>query len=629
MEPTSAPAVAAALPRPAAQGDVAPASPLSARAPRVDFLANTFAILFGVIITMTVCGYEFAHGDHTVYLVEPLHLAFPNLLANDWFTTQTLQYHSAFSFVTAMLMRLGIAGKAFLLGYLGLVLCLHIAWFQIVRAIGGSRVAYLLSVILHFMSRGGVVLASYAMLQDSELVASNIASVTMLIGIALWLRRRPALAGLALGVSGMFHLNYAVGAIGGWFVLVAMSLASRGLPRPSPRGLIVGTILLIAAVVPNVMHAIPAVLHERHASLSLDDFVQLYVRIRHPHHYDPTRWHPLEWLAFTWQIPLALVAFRLWRRRRGRDGVDVDYARRESMRVYAGFCAALMIAFVGAGIWYVSVTLIQLSLYRFGVFVHMLGCVAAAYLICDAASSLTLLPRLAVLLTFAGIFSVITAAVIVDAFHNHDPYNALAAFRRFVTPALVAFACMSFAPAVLLWIQARSARWQRGVYLLGCIAMLAVLGARRGTWRGMVYASDCTAEQLAFCEWIRDPQHTPVDAIFLVSPSDQIFRLHAQRAIVVNFKSPPQLSSELPEWHNRLRDSVNLADLFGLAGFRGDIDWKLNQLYERVPDDTRYATARKYGASFVLVRHRMPPRYDSHLIYHLKNGSYFLYHVPP
>jgi hypothetical protein len=609
--------------------EIAPAPPLSLRLPSVELLADSFSILFGIIITMIVCGYEFAHGDHTVYLVEPLHLAFPNLLANDWFTTQTLQYHGAFSFFTAMLMRLGIAGKAFLLGYLGLVLCLHIAWFQIVRAVGGSRVAYLLSVILHFMSRGGVVLASYAMLQDSELIASNIASVTMLIGIALWLRRRPALAGLALGLSGMFHLNFAVAAIGGWFALVAMSLASRGQPRPSRRGLILGTILLLAGIAPNIVHAIPAVLHQRQAGLSLAQFVQLYVRIRHPHHYDPSRWHRLEWLAFAWQIPIAIGAFWLWWRRRGRDGDDVDYARREAMRVYAGFSAALIIAFVGAGIWYLSVTLIQLSLYRFGVFVHLLGCVGAAYLICDAAQSMTRHRRLAVLLVFGGGFSVITAAVILDAYHNHDPYNALAAFRRFVTPALIAFACMSFAPALLLWVQSLAAQWQRRVYVLGCVVMLALLGARRGTWRGMVYASDGTADQLAMCNWVADPQHTPVDAVFLVSPADQIFRLHAQRAIVVNFKAPPQLSSELPQWRDRVRDTVNLADLSGLAGFRGDIDWKLNQLYESVPDDTRYPTARKYGASYLLVAHRMPPRFDGDLIYHRENSRYFLYHVPP
>jgi hypothetical protein len=625
MKLTSVPAASAT-----ADVDIAPAPPLPLRLPPVDLLADAFALLFGVIITMTVCGYEFAHGDHTVYLVEPLHLAFPNLLANDWFTTQTLQYHGAFSFVTAMLMRLGIAGKAFLLGYLGLVLCLHVAWFQIVRAIGGSRVAYLLSVSLHFMSRGGVVLASYAMLQDSELVASNIASVTMLIGIALWLRRRPALAGMALGVSGMFHLNYAVGAIGGWFALVAMSqLASRSAPRPSLRGLILGTVLLLAGVAPNVVHAIPAVLHQRQAGLSLAEFVELYVRIRHPHHYDPSRWHRLEWLAFTWQIPFAIAAFWLWWRRRGRDGADVDYARRETMRVYAGFCVALLIAFVGAGIWYVSTTLIQLSLYRFGVFVHLLGCVAAAYLISDAARSLTLRQRFAVLVAFGGIFTVITAGILLDAYHNYDPSNALATFHRFVTPGLIAFACMSFAPALLLWIQSCTAQWQRRVYVLGCVAMLALLGARRGTWRGLVYASDGTADQLALCDWIRDSRHTPVDAIFLVSPSDQIFRLHAQRAIVVNFKSPPQLSSELPQWRDRLRDTVNLADLSGLAGFRGDIDWKLNQLYENVPDDTRYATARKYGASYVLVAHRMPQRFDNDLIYHRENSYFFLYHVPP
>src|SRR5688572_2301518 len=96
------------------------------------------AIAFGVALTLSLQGYQFGRSNHTVYLIDALRHASPHLLQNDWFATQTLHYHAAFGLLTRGLMRLGVLEPAFLAGHLALAVLLHVAWWRIVRALGGG-----------------------------------------------------------------------------------------------------------------------------------------------------------------------------------------------------------------------------------------------------------------------------------------------------------------------------------------------------------------------------------------------------------------------------------------------------------------------------------------------------------
>src|SRR6185369_9789641 len=104
-------------------------------------------------------------------------------------------------------------------------------------------------------------------------------------------------------------------------------------------------------------------------------------------------------------------------------------------------------------------------------------------------------------------------------------------------------------------------------------------------------------EYVAICDRIR--QNTPVDSIFLVPPDEQAFRLRAQRAIVVNFKAVPQLSGELRQWRDRLRDVLDLADLNTLPRpFAATLE-AIRQRYESLPPEHLEQVARKYHARYV------------------------------
>src|SRR5215207_136073 len=82
---------------------------------RVDAILG---VLFGVALTIGMQGYQFGKSNHTVYLLDAMRHASPELLHNDWFATQTLQYHAAFGMLTRWLYQRRVIEPAFLVGYL-------------------------------------------------------------------------------------------------------------------------------------------------------------------------------------------------------------------------------------------------------------------------------------------------------------------------------------------------------------------------------------------------------------------------------------------------------------------------------------------------------------------------------
>src|SRR5205823_5390056 len=126
---------------------------------------------------------------------------------------------------------------------------------------------------------------------------------------------------------------------------------------------------------------------------------------------------------------------------------------------------------------------------------------------------------------------------------------------------------------------------------------------------------------LALCHWARD--HPPNDATFLVPPQETEFRYYARRAIVVNFKGVPQLSSELPQWRDRLRDVLGASDLSRFGGGFFTSTREMARVYDQRPSDALRAVAQKYGARYVVATRALSDP-ALQLIFSI-NGRYFLY----
>jgi len=501
-------------------------------------LVSFLSLGLGVLITLAVRGYRFGESNHAVYLVDALRRLDPSLLRNDWWANSTLQYHFAFNAMTAALMRAGVLEPAFLAGYLLLAVLLHVAWRGIVMRLGGSNGTYLVSVFLFYVLAGGVGLGMYHFLQDSAFLPSNIANVAMLWGLYFWISGMPASAGVCLGVAGLFHINHAVVGIGLW--TAATPFEARRVPG---RSWWVGTLALLALVAVQVVPAVRVVL-SRSGKLPTDEFVDLFVRLRHPHHFDPSTWHWGIWLAFLAPIAPAVIAARSPAAR--QSGPQIFEARRRAAAMFNFFLAMTCFALLTAGFWFAGETLVQLNLYRFSIYPKLLSCVAVAWLVWDVN------PRA-------------------------RPY--------------------AVAAIVLVGTGAGAVAASSG--LLAAPTLRSPLGLK------LVGLQGDDAGYLELARWARD--NTPKDAVFLVPPDEESFRVHARRAIVVNFKGVPQLSAELPAWRDRLCDVLDL-DIAGLLALPRPLGRTLRAIrerYDEVPPAHHFATGRKYGARYVVLTRRV------------------------
>jgi hypothetical protein len=438
-------------------------------------------------------------------------------LANDWWTTQTLQYHVVFNKVTATLMRWGIVREVFLIGYLGLVAALHVGWWRVTRILGGSGGSYLLSVIFYYISAMGLSLGLYQFLQDGAFLPSNVASVAMLWGIIFYVNGRVALAGLIIGVAEMVHLNYAVVGPLVWGMMMGEQYLSR---RKFDRWWAIGSVAAVGLAAVCIGPVFREVVSKSNV-LPMEEFLDLYVRLRHPHHYEPGRWPWWFWAAFLWPIPVAIAHFRK---------VQEEPARKIRM-MFLFFMFLLLVALVLAGIWYVSEWLIQMSLWRFSIFVKMFACIGAAIFLAR------------------------------------------------------------YAP-----------RWMAKVAIpmLIVVIVAGAIGLRgRSVLQHFIPQDDM--DYVAMCNWVRDPKNTPRDAVFVVPPQEQCFRLYAQRAIVVNLKAIPQLSGELGEYGRRLEDVLG-GDLKRLHGQFDQTLKRAGRAYDEVPAAQLRQAAKKYNAGYIIVQ---------------------------
>ena len=258
-------------------------------------------------------------------------------------------------------------------------------------------------------------------------------------------------------------------------------------------------------------------------------------------------------------------------------------------RIWLILMGLQFLALLTAGVFWVSETFIQLSLWRFSPHAKLLAVSAVAVWImgCHHAER-----QRWIIYSFGTLASAAIAAAAVGGFNSEA-------------------GIMLVATAASLWwitaITGTSAIGLRGhrlaasilVVALGLPAAALVGAAGRGEilppgqWH-----SD--APVLAAGKWASLEANT--DSLFLLPPDASAFSLHARRGQVVSFKLVPQLSGELIEWDRRLREVLDVADLSiyagGVRGYRLSQE-AMRRRYDELPAEHLFEVARRYGARYV------------------------------
>lgn len=578
-------------------------------------LSRFFPVLLGVALTLTLRGYQFGGGNHTVYLIAPLREIHPELLQKDWWTTHTLQYHLAYTQLTAVLMRLHMVEGAFLVFYIGLMVLLHVGWLRIVLAVGLDARTYLLSVLLYYLSAGGTGLGSYQFMQDSCFLPGNVANVALLWGIAFWVEGRAWRSAGCFAVAGLFHLNHALLALAFWPVGMVFLIwrgraageKNHGRAAHATSCAVGGFGLILLLALPNIIPA-ARVAFTHGPKMPLKEFVDLYVHLRHPHHYDPLTWPPALWISFLWPIPLAAMAYRRMKRSAVGDGSGASPLRRSAF-CFSFFVAFQIIALLFTGVLFISEPLIQMSLFRFSIYPKLLSCIGAAAFLLDPG----MMARRALRLVLLGLPS--AALIALLGLRLGRPGSVAGLFVQANLPALLLFiALLGVGVAFVL-------RSSAVVHRSSSILVVLLLGTLLLAWNGLglrlTLQDDGDRDYLAVCDFAR--QHTPVEAVFLVPPNEQLFRFHAQRGIVVNFKNVPQLSREMGEWKERLE--AVLGQPLSVLPRRFDLAHQaIAARYDLLPFDHLAGIARRYSARYLVTTQALADRRAL-----FENASYHLY----
>lgn len=121
------------------------------------------------------------------------------------------------------------------------------------------------------------------------------------------------------------------------------------------------------------------------------------------------------------------------------------------------------------------------------------------------------------------------------------------------------------------------------------------------------------------CNWIKE--HTPEDTVFITPPYKEDFRLRAERAIVVDFKSFAFQEKDAQEWRERL---FNLTSHIAYQK-RGNRYQEMRLGYTSLSEQAFMELAKKYRADFVVME--KPNHLEFPTVY--ENSSYILYRVSP
>jgi hypothetical protein len=96
---------------------------------------------------------------------------------------------------------------------------------------------------------------------------------------------------------------------------------------------------------------------------------------------------------------------------------------------------------------------------------------------------------------------------------------------------------------------------------------------------------------------------TPKDSLFLVPPEFGIFRLMAERAVVVDWKSFPFQDAGMKEWYRRLEECYGPIDYIDYKGKR-----QIMKNYRHIGDEKILSLHRRYGFHYAVLHRDTPTR---------------------
>jgi hypothetical protein len=488
-------------------------------------------------------GFTYGVNNQTCYMLHGLRLLDPGLFANDWYTSQTLNFHPTFGYLAWLLLAIGgrggwAVGIADVVAAAGGAFCVY--WTARSLLPGPVALAAFLLTITTMVVTGTRELAdSYVF--DPIFQPSTVASLAFIAAIPPFVRGRWLLSGVMLAISGLFHANYlALGLVAfgiGHLLLGVEDLKSRSLENRALRQLgpsVVALLILSPLFLKAAGGSAADVARAQH----------ILFDIRGPHHYHPRGFVGDFFPMLAWHT-LALALGGWLFRREGGSG----------RRFVAVLLGVLAVVWVGS---FFSVVLdvkrvTSLFVWRFAPYADLL----AQLVIAATVATLLLAPSASVRASRTSVAIAIASGVglcialtnggqrLIDWLMRMAGIGAVGLALRLALPHVARLASRIPRPLLLRapWLASVAALWLFWSTVKG---PLDAVHAHSNLLTGMA------GPETDLYAWIR--ANTPKESVFLSPPGLERFRLAGERAIDVDWKASTYVASELVEWYRRLED---------------------------------------------------------------------------
>jgi hypothetical protein len=522
-------------------------------------------------------GYSFEAGDQLQYLLLPYREIFPNFLPGDWFTWHTSHYHVSFAWLVRGVHVLTGSPASFARGMFVLH-CLNLALFgfaiwRLARALGLGLLEASFAVLV-FGAIRQVGLAG-ALVNHAGLVPSDVALAPFLLACAAFCERRSLAMGAWLGVSGLLHANYAVLGPLVLFPLELWRARSQRMPQPPPMELARAVAAFTVLAAPSLLVLVGTFLAHDAAPAA----VAVTLFVRSPHHYDLMAMRADE---FYFAALLLLLSAPYW---------FGPAAKHEACAAHRQLTAAMLVVLaIGAlGSGFHILVLARLFAWRMSIPLFALLLLAAG----------ATLRRFVLTRDWVGSCWFIAGCAVLSTFAQRDPLEPSAWNEA---PRLACATLLAFGAATtvqLFWPRRRaliSVSLLGGALAVGLALHVDGLGPAPG-----LHFLDARIEieprLRKLFSMVRE--RTPESARFLIPPGQNQFRLHARRAVFVDWKCAPMKGDEALEWQRRMLRVMGTND-FPARGY--ELPRVADGLYYARPLQQLIALARAEGLTHLLVR---------------------------
>lgn len=503
-------------------------------------LPNFIILAISTLATVSVFGLGYGSDNHHTYLIHGLTLIDPDFLSGDWFAHRTRHYHDQFSVILIAINFLGlpISTGTVAIEVIVRILSFH-AIYKITTTLTDRNLLFSYLSVLFLILLEGTQSVANTYIFSPTLQPSSFGSVFLLYSFLFFLQKRFLPSGLCAALGGGMHTNFLILA----FVVFAIShlfLGTKGLwERLFSQFLCMAVVLSIK--VPFLLEIMS------YDSGQTADYIFQF--IRSPHHYVPNSFLFDFILFFGWTLL-------------GISGIQARPSTKQNkqfLALYFSILGLLVIStFLTTIVFIPAVS--KLFFWRLAPFFVLLSQIAFIASLAGNASRhrntggsqskpkifLWLLGILLICTWYLRTYSLFSINILALTF-SLAVLSFLFFGRRIPWPSHQGLYNSKFSRCILL-----------GGFAFFLIFQLTTVFFDRST---LINGSPGEQETTLY-RWVKT---TSASSRFLIPPDLISFRLHGERAVVVDWKSTPIDPEGLIQWYERIKDIAGTQEVYSLA----------------------------------------------------------------